>query len=161
MGDKTDHGGHVISVSSGTVVMGMEAALADDMTYCPRCKGKFPIKPDSHGAKHQGRPYANHGDLTDCGAHLISSLTTADAACGSSGESAAEQGQKDECNQAFDDRFVLLNDESGEPAAFTEYAIEREDGRIEHGITNDRGETHLLSATSRPEKVRVYAAINP
>jgi type VI secretion system secreted protein VgrG len=55
---------------------------------------------------------------------------------------------------------VLLNDQSGEPAAFTEYAIEREDGSIEHGITNDRGETHLVSATSSPEKVRVYAAIN-
>jgi len=54
--------------------MGTEAALADDMTYCPKCKGKFPIKPDGVSAKHEGRPYAYHNDLTACGAKLISSL---------------------------------------------------------------------------------------
>jgi len=73
-GDKTDHGGQVISVSSGTIVMGTEAALANDMTYCPQCKGQFPITPDGAGAKHQGRPYAYNNDTTACGAHLISSL---------------------------------------------------------------------------------------
>lgn len=72
--DKTDHGGKVVSVSSGTIVMGREAALADDVTYCPRCKGNFPIKPDGVGAKHEGRSYAYHNDLTACGAKLISSL---------------------------------------------------------------------------------------
>lgn len=74
LGDKTDHGGKVISVSSGTIVMGTEAALADDMTYCPRCKGNFPINPDGTGAKHEGRPYAYYNDQTACGAKLISSL---------------------------------------------------------------------------------------
>ena len=34
LNDRTDHGGQVISVSSGTVVMGVEAALADDVTFC-------------------------------------------------------------------------------------------------------------------------------
>jgi len=74
LNDKTDHGGHVISATSGTVIMGVEAALADDMTFCPKCKGKFPIKPDGTGARHEGRPYAYHNDLTACGAKLISSL---------------------------------------------------------------------------------------
>lgn len=74
LNDKTDHGGQVISVSSGTVVLGMEAALEDDMTSCPKCKGNFPIKPDGCGAKHIGRPYAYDNDLTACGAKLISSL---------------------------------------------------------------------------------------
>lgn len=140
--------------------MGKEAALANDMTFCPRCKGQFPIKPDGHGARHQGRPYAYDKDLTDCGARLISSLGSDDAACGSNGESKSEQEENSLFDQTFDDRFVLVNDETGEPAAFTEYAVEREDGRIEHGITNSRGETHLLSATSKPEEIRIYAAIN-
>jgi uncharacterized Zn-binding protein involved in type VI secretion len=74
LNDKTDHGGHVISVSSGTVVMGVEAALADDMTYCPKCKGNFPIKPDGNGARHEGRAYAYDNDPTACGARLIASL---------------------------------------------------------------------------------------
>jgi uncharacterized Zn-binding protein involved in type VI secretion len=74
LNDKTDHGGQVISVSSGTVVLSIEAALANDITFCPKCKGNFPIKPDGAGAKHMGRPYAYDSDLTACGAKLISSL---------------------------------------------------------------------------------------
>jgi len=73
LGDKTDHGGTVVSVSSGTIVMGIEAALAGDMTQCPKCKGNFPIKPDGQGAKHSGKPYAYDNDLTACGAKLIAS----------------------------------------------------------------------------------------
>lgn len=74
LNDKTDHGGQVISASSGTTVMGVAAALQDDMTYCPKCKGKFAIKPDGAGARHEGEPYAYDGDMTECGARLITSL---------------------------------------------------------------------------------------
>jgi uncharacterized Zn-binding protein involved in type VI secretion len=74
LNDKTDHGGRVIEASSGTTVMGRQAALAGDMTQCPRCKGTFPINPDGAGAKHEGRPYAYDNDVTACGARLLSSL---------------------------------------------------------------------------------------
>jgi uncharacterized Zn-binding protein involved in type VI secretion len=74
LNDKTDHGGHVTSASSSTTVMGVAAALAGDMTFCPQCKGEFAIKPDGAGAKHEGTSYAYHDDLTACGAHLITSL---------------------------------------------------------------------------------------
>lgn len=72
--DKTDHGGHVTAASSSTTVMGIAAALAGDMTHCPKCKGDFAIKPDGIGAKHKGTPYAYHGDLTACGARLLTSI---------------------------------------------------------------------------------------
>lgn len=49
------HGGQVISASSGTIVMDVAAALQDNMTHCPKCKGNFAIKPDGAGARHQGR----------------------------------------------------------------------------------------------------------
>jgi uncharacterized Zn-binding protein involved in type VI secretion len=75
IGDKTSHGGTVLSASSGTVVMGRVAALEGDMAVCPQCKGKFALKPDGAGAKHEGKPYAYHDDLTECGARLISSLS--------------------------------------------------------------------------------------
>lgn len=74
LGDKTDHGGEVISASSGTTVMGKVAALAGDLTYCPACKGKFAVKPGGNGPRHEGRAYAYHGDVTECGARLITSL---------------------------------------------------------------------------------------
>lgn len=72
LNDKTDHGGQVISATSETIVMGTAAAIQDDMTFCPTCK--FAIKPDGAGAKHEGKPYAYDGDVTECGARLISSL---------------------------------------------------------------------------------------
>lgn len=158
--DKTDHGGWVISASSGTVVMGKIAALADDMTFCPRCKGQFAIKPDGKGARHEGRAYAYHGDLTECGARLVTSLAPTHANSGSLSSSQCEQIKDSLPGLAFDDRFVLLDDQSGEPAAFTEYAVERENGNIEHGITNERGETHVVSATTKPEKVKIYIALD-
>lgn len=74
LGDQTDHGGKVTSASSGTTVMGLTAALSDDMTFCPKCKGNFAIKPDGAGAKHMGKSYAYDGDTTACGAHLKTSL---------------------------------------------------------------------------------------
>lgn len=74
LNDNTDHGGKVISASSGTVVLGELAALHFDMTSCPRCRGNFAILVAGNGATHSGRTYAYHGDLTDCGARLISSL---------------------------------------------------------------------------------------
>ncbi|MFS2023688.1 PAAR domain-containing protein [Massilia sp. CT11-137] len=75
--DKTDHGGQVISASSGTTVMCMVAALQDDMTQCPKCpkcKGNFAIKPGGAGARHEGKPYAYDGNVTECGARLMTSL---------------------------------------------------------------------------------------
>lgn len=74
LGDKTSHGGTVIGASSGTTVMGLPAALAEDMTQCPMCKGTFAIKPDGAGAKHEGKAYAYNNDVTACGASLITSL---------------------------------------------------------------------------------------
>lgn len=160
MGDKTDHGGQVISASSGTIVMKKEAALANDTTYCPACKGQFSIKPDGKGAKHNGRFYAYHGDLTDCGARLITSLVSGNSDANTM--SVGDAGRETEAvvDRSFDDRFVLLNDDTGEPAAFIEYAIERENGNIEHGITNEHGETHWLSATKAPEKIKIFASIH-
>jgi len=139
--------------------MGKVAALADDMTYCPKCKGQFAIKPDGKGAKHEGRSYAYHGDLTECGARLVTSLEPTHLN-GSLAKREGEQRNESSPELAFDNRFVLLDDETGEPVAFTEYAVERENRRIEHGVTSDRGETHVVSATTKPEKVKIYIAVD-
>ena len=109
-------------------------------------------------ARHEGRAYAYHGDLTECGARLITSLElTASNSC-SFARTKVEQGKEGLPDLSFDDRFVLLDDETGAPAAFVEYAVERENGSVEHGVTNERGETHILSSTTRPEKIRIYVA---
>ncbi|MBY0241209.1 MAG: PAAR domain-containing protein [Burkholderiaceae bacterium] len=101
VGDKTSHGGQVISASSGTVVMGKLAALDGDMSICPQCKGKFALKPDSAGAKHEGKPYAYHDDLTECGARLISSLSFSSGVAGGdqSGAGCSQEFEGEDGNQ--------------------------------------------------------------
>lgn len=59
-----------------------------------------------------------------------------------------------------DDRYVLLGVSDGKPLAHTAYAIEREDGGIEHGTTDADGHTHLLRQTLEVEHVRIYLEEN-
>lgn len=78
LGDKTTHGGTVISADNTFDVYDKPAARVGDMTVCPKCKGTFPI---TSGASDfidpAGRGYARHMDTTACGAKLICSQSTA------------------------------------------------------------------------------------
>ncbi|WP_211453602.1 PAAR domain-containing protein [Collimonas antrihumi] len=73
LGDKTDHGGEVISAST-MKAMGIAVAQESDMTRCPKCKGNFPILPKGNGRRHMGKLVAHDGDETGCGAKLIASF---------------------------------------------------------------------------------------
>lgn len=74
LNDKTTHGGHVTSACDDFKVLGVAVALEGDMTYCPQCKGNFAIRPRESERTHDGKPVAYHDDITECGAHLISSV---------------------------------------------------------------------------------------
>jgi hypothetical protein len=116
-----------------------------------------------------GQPAARHGDKCACGATLISSQfvsTSADggasnpqAASAAQAANAAAQGSSTADSPAtqFDDKFILMDDEKGEPLRQTEYAVKRVSGEIEHGTTDDQGHTHLLSATAAAESIYIYA----
>lgn len=123
VGDLTTHGGKVISASSGTVVMGKLAALERDNTYCPRCRGEFPILTDGVGAKHKGQPYAYHNDRTACGAKLISSLEN-------SGTTAQQRegASRGEPIHSADSRHRNLDDRKHTNDAWVEFKLMKEDG---------------------------------
>lgn len=74
LGDKTTHGGQVISAAHDFIVLGKQVAVNGDSTYCPQCKGRFPIHPSSSTRKHHGKLVAYDQDVTACGAKLISSI---------------------------------------------------------------------------------------
>lgn len=74
LGDKTTHGGEVISAVKDFTVLGKCIAVEGDATYCPKCKGQFPIQPSGSTRKHHGKQVAYDQDLTACGAKLISSV---------------------------------------------------------------------------------------
>jgi len=74
LNDKTSHGGHVTTASDDMKAMGIPVALEGDLTSCPQCNGTFAIRPKNSTRRHHGKQVAYHGDPTECGATLISSL---------------------------------------------------------------------------------------
>lgn len=74
MGDKTSHGGKVVSANATYKVLGKAVALRGDSTTCPQCKGTYPIITSGSERKHHDKPVAYEGDKAACGAKLISSV---------------------------------------------------------------------------------------
>ena len=73
VGDKTSHGGTVISGDQTFLVHGKAVARVGDLTSCPQCKGTFPITSGAGDMKSMGQAPARDGDRTACGATLIAS----------------------------------------------------------------------------------------
>lgn len=92
LGDKTSHGGTVISADLTFDIHGKYVARVGDMTVCPKCKGTFPITSGpSDLVDSDGNGYARHMDSTACGAKLISGqITTTWSDKSSLGDPAAE-----------------------------------------------------------------------
>lgn len=74
LGDKTDHGGVVISGAPESDIDGIPIARVGDKVSCPQCKGVFPIASGDATVIVDGQPVARHGDKTACGASLISGV---------------------------------------------------------------------------------------
>jgi len=73
VGDRTSHGGTVISGDLSFVIHGKAVACVGDMTFCPRCKGSFAITSGAEDMSSNGKAPAREGDRTACGAILLSS----------------------------------------------------------------------------------------
>jgi uncharacterized Zn-binding protein involved in type VI secretion len=93
VGDKTSHGGVVISGAPTTDVDGKPVARIGDKVTCP-CRGHGGVNVIVSGDPTcivDGQPIARHGDKTACGATLLSSQvrTSVDTGGGGSGSSNA------------------------------------------------------------------------
>ncbi|WP_229518920.1 PAAR domain-containing protein [Massilia rhizosphaerae] len=73
IGDKTSHGGTVITCSQLSATEGKGWARVGDMVSCPRCKGVFPIVEGDVGFLDDGHAVAYDGCKTACGALLVAS----------------------------------------------------------------------------------------
>ncbi|WP_133650321.1 PAAR domain-containing protein [Paraburkholderia flava] len=76
LNDKTTHGGHVTTASDDFKVLGVPVALEGDKTWCPKCQGTFAITPKDSTRMHHDKAVAYDGDPTECGAKLISSVSS-------------------------------------------------------------------------------------
>jgi uncharacterized Zn-binding protein involved in type VI secretion len=74
LGDKTSHGGQVISSVTELIALGKPVVVEGNLTVCPKCRGVFPVQVQSSDRKHHGKNVAYEGDKSACGAKLISSI---------------------------------------------------------------------------------------
>ena len=77
MGDKTSHGGIVISGDMTWLIYDKPVARVGDLTVCPKCKGTFPISQGADDLSGFGQEVARDGDKTACGAVLIATQASA------------------------------------------------------------------------------------
>lgn len=77
LGDRTSHGGTVISADYTFDIHGKYVARVGDMVVCHRCRGTFPIISGAPDMISMGQAPARHGDRTACGAVLIAGQAVA------------------------------------------------------------------------------------
>jgi uncharacterized Zn-binding protein involved in type VI secretion len=175
LGDSTSHGGIVIEGSPVDICMGKPIAFIGHKVQCPKCKGIYPIVEGAPTTTFYGKGVALAGMRTGCGALLIAGQLTDIVECGggerpskiaargdhadsvaasSSDIHHRSSGKLDETH--FDDKFTLVDADTGSPIPYAEYAIRRQSGEIEHGTSDVHGHTHLLSATANAETIEIY-----
>lgn len=92
-GDPTSHGGHVIEGSLPDICHGKPIAFVGHQTFCPKCKGFFPIVEGVSTTSFYGNGVAVAGMKTACGATLIATQFTAivELAGGAVGEDSPDE----------------------------------------------------------------------
>lgn len=168
LGDKTSHGGTVVSCSPVSDTHGKGWARVGDMVSCPRCKGVFPISQGDSSLIDAGKAVAYHGCKTACGATLISSqmftLTTPSggAAPGATSTlapgalmqgfgiihtglaSAYQDEPLEDDSERFRGRFQVVDAVTGEPVPNLDVRVRSSDGKYITGNTDQEGFTQWV-----------------
>jgi uncharacterized Zn-binding protein involved in type VI secretion len=144
-GDATSHGGKVLEGKETARAGGRPIALKGHMTFCPQCKGNFPIIEGLGFHSFAGVGTVVEGMRTACGATLIASQqgmriddrsesqAASTAAAGVAAKTAASKA-------AFKGAFRAL-DRNGKPVQGEHYRIELADGSSVRGATDAEGYT--------------------
>lgn len=113
LGDKTSHGGTVVSACTVATTHAKQIARVGDKVTCPKC-GSTVIASGDASTIVMGQPVARDGDKTACGATLVAgqsvTLTRAGSGSGSAGASRASGSAT---SQQGDTRPVAATD--GDP----------------------------------------------
>lgn len=150
VGDRTSHGGVVITGSPFTDVDGKAVARIGDKVTCPQ-KGHGSVTTIVTGdltAIIDGQQVARHGDKTACGAMLISSQMLAYVDNGSSsGQASQKVESQTKSKSPFDEQPQLVASQmEGVP-----YFIETADGRTFSGKVGADGLMPRIDTDGRAE----------
>lgn len=167
LGAPTTSGGKVISASSDARIDGAPIALEGDLVTCPVCKtaGKIQCVGPRIPELLNGKNVALENDLCICRCatppRLMPSQTLRSQVIKDTGRALSNPAHigaaRGAPTQVYTDMFVLVDDFDGAPLARREYAVVRASGKLEFGISDGAGQTHVLSATAQAECVEIYA----
>lgn len=153
-GDSTSHGGIVLEGDEICTTGGRPITKKGHMTFCPQCKGTFPIVEGLSFFTFLGVGTVVDGMKTACGATVTASqhAMVIDDGSGGGGNAAADAtSQEPSTETAFGGIFRAIDETTGKPVHGIHYRIELSDGRVLHGVTNEQGETERLTAKDRAD----------
>lgn len=136
-GDKTSHGGIVLSGFAHYAWDGIPVARLGDQVYCPRCTPHQQTIAQVTGFTVHGVPMATAGDITSCGAVLLAEASTAAELTTAARASLFAQ------SGTFDQVFHVTDDK-GQVFAHHPYRITLDDGRVYTGTTDAQGRTQRI-----------------
>lgn len=179
VGDRTSHGGLVISGDITFTIDGQPVARVGDKVFCPRCKTMTTIATSRFPSIFDlGQTMAYHQDSTSCGALLYSRHNNhagwddgvpeggeADSAAVSSSESQLDMKRQKNAPLRFREHFILHDDE-GNVSANVPYSVTTGEGNTFEGESDAEGRTDVIW-TDSPEAVdftvlpKKNAAVDP
>jgi uncharacterized Zn-binding protein involved in type VI secretion len=175
LGDPTSHGGKVIEGSQVDICHGKPIAYLGHKTFCPKCKGMFPIVDGAPTTTFYGKGVALAGMKTACGAVLIATQFTdvvehgVGAGAGAIATSGADRntqisdrggmantiaiapsasGSTPRTNADEYDLYFQVTDKTGAPMTAWPYRIEMAGGVPVEGRTDSKGLTSKIASTS-------------
>jgi len=160
LGDKTSHGGTVVSATSHVTVGGIPVARVGDKCTCPkRGHNNCVIVEGDPNWTIDGIPVALEGHKISCGAVLIASAPNTgrvyEASDGASVSAIplvtnnsimnlAQAATPSNSLSDFDEHFVLIDDRTDEQVQNFEYYLATQSETAQSGVTDDDGRTLLI-----------------
>ncbi|MDR6394265.1 PAAR domain-containing protein [Herbaspirillum seropedicae] len=166
LGDKTSHGGAVISASMTSTTHGKGWARVGDMVSCPRCRGVFPIVEGDATLLDEGKAVTHDGCKVACGAILICSqlvtstdpfvvtassdlgLSTSAGTIGSNLLASYHDEPLDNVGERFRGRFQVIDSISGKPIADQAVRVRSSSGQYLTGTTDAEGFTQWVERSA-------------
>lgn len=156
-GDPTSHGGKVLEGNELVTTNGRAVAQLGHKTFCPQCKGTFPIIEGLDFHTYAGIGTAVDGMKTACGAKLIATQQqmVIDDGGGGGAVPASSAAPVTQDRAQYSGACRAVDETTGQPVAGLPYRIELPDGRTVRGVTDETGHTQHVSSNS-PDTVKLY-----
>jgi len=157
-GDPTSHGGKVLEGNPAMKINGKLVAYKGHMTFCPKCKGNFPISEGLDFHHYTGKGTAVDGMKTACGAKLIATqqlVFVADRGGGGAESGATEAPKAAKAETSYGASFRAVDQHTGEPVAGLAYRMVLADGTILRGVTDADGKTQCATS-QEADTVELY-----